>query len=260
MAGKRNKKTTTRWVISIVFVSLLVAVFIRLFVFASFRMPSSQMEGTILAGDHIGVSQLAYGVKYPSFSDNRFSICFHCFKPAQRNDIVVYQHENQMLIGRCVGLPGDTIESRGPDYFVNGKRIPKNPNIILPYRHLLTYDSIISKQIDQLSIPQRASLIDGRYKIRYMDRYEHYSLTDLLPDSISLEIYDKEQKDYRLAIPDNNYWILCDNIDASADSRHFGFIPHEYLVGKATFIWFSKDPSQSWLKGYRFERFFQSVS
>ncbi len=56
------------------------------------------------------------------------------------------------------------------------------------------------------------------------------------------------------------YWLLSDNTDASADSRHFGFIPKTHLVGKASLIWFSKEPSQGLFRGYRKNRFFTKVN
>ena len=57
----------------------------------------------------------------------------------------------------------------------------------------------------------------------------------------------------------NYYWMLSDNTEASADSRHFGFIPETHIVGKAQLIWMSKDTDQSFFKGYRNDRIFSKI-
>lgn len=251
--------SSTGRVVRVVIISLLIAGFIRLFVFASYRMPSEQMESAVLAGDFIGVNQLAYGIKYPVFSGNALSSCFYCNRTARRNDVFLYKSDGQVLIGRCAGIPGDTIESKGFDYLINGRRFAKNPNTVLPYQYNLQHDSLISATMRRLSLIRRDSVVDDSRVIRYFNRYEQYSLADALPDSVVLLAYEKEQRDYRIVIPEEQYWVLCDNIDASADSRHYGFVAHKDLIGRASFIWFSKDPSQSVLKGYRFKRFFKSV-
>lgn len=246
--------------VGVVVLALLIAGFIRLFIFASFRMPSGQMESSILSGDFIGVNQLAYGIKYPDINGKTLSDCYYCHRPAQRHDVFLYRHDGQVLIGRCVGIPGDTLEVKGFDYFINGKRFPKSPGTVLPYQYRQEYDSIVVAFMNRMDIERRDSIANQEHKVRYLNRYEHYSLADALPDSIPLLAYKKGQKDYRITIPEDQYWVLCDNIDASADSRHFGFIPHKDLIGKAVFVWFSKDPSQSWLEGYRFSRVFKTVS
>lgn len=259
MSAKENKKPAFRRAISIVLVSLLVAGFIRLFVFASFRMPSGQMENTILAGEWIGVNQLAYGVRLPEIEGNTIRRTYFCNRPVHKNDVLLYRHEGHVMIARCIGLPGDTIETKGFDYYINGKEVLQLPNIVLPYQYRMENDSLVSDQMRRQSLALRDSLTEGAYKVRYLNRYEHYALVDALPDSISLVPYSKEQKDYRIGIPKEAYWVLCDNINASADSRHFGFVRHEDLIGKANFVWFSKDPKQSLLKGYRFNRMFTPV-
>lgn len=244
---------------SIVTISLLVAGFVRFFLFASFRMPTGQMENSVLAGEFIGVNQMAYGIKFPGISGNSLTAHYVCSRPAKRNDILLYRHEGAVMIGRCVGLPGDTIEARGFDSYINGERLLQPPNTVLPYQYPLEADTVIAGLIDRLSIARRDSFADGRLMVRYLDRYEHYFLDEALPDSIPLEAYGKEQKDYRISIPEGSYWVLCDNVNLSADSRHVGFVSQEDLIGKAMFVWLSKEPGTPLWKGYRLNRIFTSV-
>ncbi len=256
--SERKKFKATRWII-IVICSLLIAWIIRSFLIESFRMPSSQMENTILPGDYILVNKTAYGIQIPPFM-SVFSGYALYSKTVGRNDVVLYKYEEDVMISRCVGLPGDTLEVKDQDYLINGNKLPQSPQVILPYEYPVENDSLVMVAMERLGISVRNSFDENGKKIRFFSKYELYLLTDnLFLDSI-FERYAKDLKEYKVCIPEGQYWMLSDNVNASADSRHFGYIPQSNLIGKAVFVWFSKDPVQDISSGYRWDRIFHKIS
>jgi signal peptidase I len=216
------------------------------------------MENTILAGDCIWVNKAAYGIKTPTITENIPSLTWRT-KPVERNDIVIYKTDSGVMISRCLGLPGDTLEVKAHDYYINGEMLLQSPQVILPYRYPASFDAEVSAAMKSLQILFRDSIDENGDKIRFFTKYEYYSIQDVL-DSLVLERDERGAKDYKVCIPDGQYWMLSDNVNASADSRHFGLIGQEDLIGRAWLVWFSKDPSQSLWDGYRWGRFFRKIS
>jgi signal peptidase I len=253
MSVKKEKWfVVRRWTI-IICCSLFLALAVRYFLLESFRMPSSQMANTILAGDYIWVDKTAYGLTIPIITEKIWA------RPVERYDIVVCKTASGVMISRCLGLPGDTLEVKAYDYYINGNRLPKSPNVILPYQYDLSSDRMVKIMMKKLQIPFRDSFDENDKKIRFLTKYEYYLLTDGL-EEVVFEPYEKDSENYRICIPQNQYWMLADNVSASVDSRHFGFVDQADLVGKACLIWFSKNPLEDGLNSYRFERFFRKIS
>jgi signal peptidase I len=256
--GKRKRLSAWRRWTTIVGSSLLLALSIRCFLLESFRMPSDQMANTILAGDRIWVDKTAYGIKMPMITP-KIPSATYLLKSVQRHDIVVYRTVAGIMISRCLGLPGDTLETKAHDYFINGEMLLQSPQIILPYQYPLSSDPKVTAAMNHLRIPIRDAFDENGKKVRFFTKYEHYLLTDAL-DGLVFERYEKDFKDYKVCIPESSYWMLSDNVGASADSRHFGLINQTDIIGKVWLVWFSKDPSENVWHGYRFNRFFRKVS
>ena len=255
---RQQQQATWAWV-KIVFFSLLVALVIRFFFFEVFRMPSAQMENTVFAGEFVGVNKAAYGMRVPYWADGGVRMRYGCFREVKRNDIIIYYYDRQVMMSRCLGLPGDTLEVKQGDYYINGAKMPQNPDVIEPYQYLPQHDSIVSAVIRERNLPLRQHAKREGMRVRFLSKYEYYLLSDALPDSVTVERFRQNEQEYKVVIPPKEYWLLSDNIKASADSRHYGFIPHECLIGRASFVLFSKDPTQGWLDGYRWTRFFKSL-
>ncbi len=293
-----------KW-LALVLLSLVIALVLRVFFVESYRVPSSQMENAVLRGDYVFVNKTAYGFRIPKIGTFHPEKVF--FKQQlKRNDIVVYK--SPLSMSRCIGLPGDSIEVKGGKYMINGTNIPQSPDAILPYKHEFRFSSVVNQNMKKLQIPFRETNVINGEKIRYLSRFEVYSLRETLPDSIKIPVYEQHNFDYKLFIPkkgyeieispqtlpiyqhiiteenDGNaivkngklyinakyatsyqfkkdyYWLLSDNAEAAADSRHFGFISENKIVGKAWMVWFSKDPSFNVLGGYRMNRVFITVN
>ncbi len=228
--------------------SLFLALIIRFFFFESFRMPSKQMETAILSGDFLLADKTAYGIRFLDKIVNP--------QKAQRNDIVVYNDSlGQVRISRCVALPGDTLEVKGSDYFVNGKKLSQNPDMIIPCFYDIQSDTEMQICMRKLNIPNRKTTYDHGNGTVFISRYELYKLKDALSDSIRLEPANENVLYYKVVIPKNSYWMLSDNSLVSEDSRHLGFIPQKDLIGKIKIVWLSKDPEENLFYGYRWNRF-----
>ncbi|OHB30435.1 MAG: signal peptidase I [Desulfuromonadaceae bacterium GWC2_58_13] len=134
------KKPWYREYAEALFVAAILALIIRTFVVQAFKIPSGSMEDTLLIGDHLLVSKFIYGVQIP-FVDGRYLTIRH----PQRGDVIVFEFpedegknffQRRDFIKRVVGIPGDTIEVRNKQVFVNGElqQIPqvihKEPNLV----------------------------------------------------------------------------------------------------------------------------------
>lgn len=118
------KSKTREWTESIV-IALVLALIIRTFFFQAFKIPSGSMEDTLLIGDHLLVNKMIYGMKVP-FSDSRFLTWRH----PQRGDVIVFEFpedrgknffQRRDFIKRVVGTPGDVVEVKNKQVFVNGE-------------------------------------------------------------------------------------------------------------------------------------------
>lgn len=199
---------------------IVVAVFaFRSMFYEPFKIPSGSMIPTLKIGDFILVNKFAYGFKVP-FSDYFTNPLYITpFKNPARGDVIVFKYPKDTSINyikRVVGLPGDTIEIRNKIVYVNGEAIA-------------------------------LSDIDGEEYIADMDekfkayKFRFYKLkTGEHEHVIQLDEENLFKPDYaKLTIPPNQFFVMGDNRDYSLDSRFWGFVPKEYIKGKALFIWFS---------------------
>lgn len=186
---------------------LLVVLVLRSFVVEPFRIPSGSMLPTLKIGDFILVNKFSYGVKLPVFNYKLFG----SGKPG-RGDIAVFQFPSdpsQDFIKRVVGLPGDLIEYRDKRLFINGKRIKYDDGG--RYAGAPRPGTIVASE--RLRDPPHSILVNRASRGR--------------PN--------------RWRVPPAHYFLMGDNRDNSNDSRAWGFVPEDRLVGKAFMIWMHWD-------------------
>ena len=114
-----KKKSTFREYLEAAVIAVLLALFIRTFIVQAFKIPSGSMEPTLLVGDHILVNKFIYGIKLPFIRKTIIPIS----KP-ERNDVVVFIYpldKSKDYIKRAIGLPGDQIEIKGQNVYINGR-------------------------------------------------------------------------------------------------------------------------------------------
>ena len=132
---KARSKSVLRETVEAVVIAVLLALFIRAFVVQAFKIPSGSMKNTLLIGDHILVNKFIYGIKIP-FANKEL---VH-FKNPKRGDIVVFQYPvdpTKDFIKRVIGVPGDTVEVKDKQVYVNNQRLDEpytvhSDNRILP--------------------------------------------------------------------------------------------------------------------------------
>jgi len=219
--AEKSQKRSGGWgeTISVIVQALLLALVIRTFFFQPFSIPSGSMRPTLLEGDYLFVTKWAYGYSKNSlpFSPPIFSGRIWGGEPT-RGDVVVFKFPpNPSLdyIKRVVGLPGDRIQMRGGQLFINDVAVPRekvgeinNPDIT---------------EVDRPVEVWRETLPNG----------VSYDTLDLTPNGLG----DNTRE---FVVPAGHYFMMGDNRDNSSDSRFsVGFVPAENLIGRANIIFFS---------------------
>ncbi len=211
---RRAKDERDPWYIDLprsLFPVILAVLVIRSFIVEPFRIPSGSMIPTLLPGDFILVNKFAYGIRLPVAHNKVISV-----GEPERGDVVVFRYPkdpSQDYIKRVVGLPGDEIVYRDKRLYVNGE--------------LMEQAALGDYQGDPL-VSLRREAIDG---------VEHQLLVhERAPD-----------RPEQLRVPEDSYFMMGDNRDRSSDSRVWGFVPEENLVGEAFLIWMSWDMDEGGL-------------
>lgn len=191
---------------------LLLVFLLRAFLFEPFRIPSGSLEPTLLVGDFILVNKFDYGVRLPvihkKIMDNH---------TPQRGDIMIFRwppNPAYDFIKRVIGVPGDHIKYIDKELYVNGQKMPQE----------FLQDTMAREEdgAEWKALEKREDLAGFKHRIM------------INPDRSSQNFED-------IVVPPGMYFMMGDNRDDSADSRFFGFVPEENIVGKAVMIWMSWD-------------------
>ncbi len=192
---------------------LLLVFLLRGFVIEPFRIPSNSMMPTFLTYDFLLVDKISYGLHLPVSNQELIDI-----GDPQRGDVVVFRYPNYEaepvykgadFIKRVIGLPGDVIEYINDQLVVNGRKIA--------YKKIGTYQGI-----------EAGTEMSG---------YRHFrELLDDNPHDVLLHP-NGASKGVKTFVPRGHYLVMGDNRAHSSDSRFWGFVPEEYIVGRAFYIW-----------------------
>jgi signal peptidase I len=172
-----------------------------------FVIPSVSMEDTLLRGDHVLVDKLTYA------PEGALSQYILPYRRLHRGDIVVFRWPmdiRQNYVKRLIGMPGDRIRIANKQLFLNGR----------PLREPYTV-----------------------HRTSYFDSYRDNFPSDpnvRLPDH-ALQMLERNVKNGELVVPAGMYFVMGDNRDNSSDSRYWGLVPRENIIGKPLVIWWSYD-------------------
>jgi hypothetical protein len=203
---------------------IILAVFLlRSFVFEPFRIPSGSMIPTLRIDDLILVNKFTYGIRLPVFNTRVTQ-----GNPIQRGDVVVFHYPLQPsldYIKRVVGLPGDEVTYLNKQITVNGQPVPQTPDgefldkSTVQYFRQMQETPAPGKQHNIIVDDQRPTLIPS------VTQFPHRDLCQYSIEGV------------RCKVPPGHYFMMGDNRDNSLDSRYWGFVPDDYIVGKAFFVW-----------------------
>ncbi|RYD16789.1 MAG: signal peptidase I [Lysobacteraceae bacterium] len=199
---------------------LLLILLFRSFIAEPFKIPSGSMMPTLLVGDFILVNKFAYGLRLPVLDRKILDV-----GEPERGDVFVFrypQNPKEDYIKRVIGLPGDEITYRNKTLFVNGVEVAETDlgNYVGP------------------SEPGR-NLGSARVLNEKLGEVEHRILE--IPNA-----WIGHEGSWK--VPEGHYFAMGDNRDSSADSRFWGFVPEQNLVGRAFVIW------MNWHNGIDFSR------
>jgi len=213
-------KSKLRQNIEAIIVAIALALFIRTFIVQPFKIPSGSMIPTLLVGDHLLVSKFMYGTRIP-FTD-RFIL--PGIRGIERGDVIVFiypDYENDSskrgihYIKRVIGLPGDSIDIRGRNLYINGEEVPLK--FLGDY-----YDERSGSRYDEYE----EDLFGKRHSVIYEKDREYTQKGDYIPVA---------------EVPEGHVFVMGDNRDNSQDSRFWGYVPVENIEGKAFIIHWSWD-------------------
>lgn len=196
--------------------------FLRSFLYEPFKIPSSSMVPTLLVGDLILVNKFTYGIRLPVINKKIVEV-----NHPQRGDVMVFKYPKDIsldYIKRVVGVPGDKIVYKNKRLTVNGRSVAYQalPDY-LDEEHL----SYSKQYIETLPGVTHKILNDERAPsfVPNPDAFPQHELCTYTIDGFSC------------TVPSGHYFMMGDNRDNSLDSRYWGFVPDENIVGKAFFVW-----------------------
>jgi len=200
---------------------ILAVFFLRSFLFEPFKIPSGSMVPTLLVGDLILVNKFHYGVRLPVLNKKIVSN-----NEVKRGDVMVFRFPEDTsidFIKRVAGIPGDEVSYLNQKLYINGQLAPTQPQGDYYDEDGITYRprflEKLGEQDHQILVnPQRPQLFRP-------DNFPYLDNCKYSPEGVTCKV------------PAGHYFMLGDNRDNSRDSRFWGFVPDENIVGKAFFVW-----------------------
>jgi signal peptidase I len=173
----------------------------------AYVIPTGSMEDTLLIGDHLLVDKLAFA---PSGPVSRHLLPYSDVK---RGDIIVFRYPvdiRQTFVKRCIGVPGDRIRVVNKEVYRNGVKLDE------PYKY------------------NKTDYIDA-----YRDNFP--GEPNVMVDRRAVDMLQNHTVNGEVVVPPNSYFAMGDNRDSSLDSRYWGFVPRENIIGKPLIIYWSYD-------------------
>lgn len=206
-SSKKKKPEHQRGTIAEWTVTILLLLFGTTTLVQAFVIPTGSMEDTLLIGDHLLVDKLTYA---PSGPISKYVLPYNS---VDRGDIIVFRYPmdiSQTFVKRVVGVPGDRIQIVNKQVHLNGRPLEE------PYKF---------------------------HKTDYVDSYR-----DNFPGAPNVRLYERAQEmlenhvvNGEVVVPPHAYFAMGDNRDSSLDSRYWGFVPRENIIGKPLIIYWSYD-------------------
>jgi signal peptidase I len=201
-----QRSAISEWTVTVILLLFLTTTLVQAFV-----IPTGSMEDTLLIGDHLLVDKLAYAPPGP--------VSKHLlpYTEPKRGDIIVFRYPvdiSQTFVKRCMGVPGDRIRLVNKELYLNGVKLNE------PY---------------------------AVHKMDYLDSYRDNfpSEPNVSVDRRAIDMLENHVVNGEVVVPPNSYFAMGDNRDSSLDSRYWGFVPRENIIGKPLVVYWSYDAPTS---------------
>jgi signal peptidase I len=211
-----NDDTTLSEYLESLLVTVLLALFATTFILQAFKIPSPSMETTLLVGDHLLVNKFIFG-GHGAWYEKLLP-----YRPLERGDIIVFKYPYQdhtHYVKRVIGLPGDHLKIVDQRVFINGKVLNE------PY---VTHDPNVGYDPLNYNFPPKGVQL--------------YS-SPMVPEWATT--FRKYVQDDEIVVPPGKYFAMGDNRDHSADSRYWGFVDRDAIMGRQFLIYWSVDASSA---------------
>ncbi len=221
---KRGRKEVDDWMGGIQWLcsTVVLAVFVITFLAQAFQIPSESMENTLLIGDYLLVDKVHYG-------EGGIWNWLMPYTPIHRGDIIVFRypvHPQQHFVKRVVGVPGDRVHLFRGKVFVNGKALDDAAFAIHKSRQFDSY---------------RDNFPSGNYISPEVNSSWWVEMHNVLHNG-------------EIVVPPGHFFVLGDNRDESLDSRYWGFVPRENIIGRPFLIYWSVQREETAASDDRLER------
>ncbi len=219
-----KKTSTATSFLKDLFPILLVVWIVRSFIIQPYRVPTGSLEPTVMPGDFIAVKEFSYGLRLPVLHTKIIPT-----GEPKRGQIAVFRwpkNPKKVFVKRVIGTPGDHLVYKNKILYLNGKEQPQK----------FLYTTVDRSAWGQPIVQVRQENLNG---IKHL---------------IYVRPYGGETKDYDLVVPKGHYFMMGDNRDDSDDSRDWGFVPEDHLIGQAFGIWMSWDKDKWHIRWHRIGR------
>lgn len=207
-------------------INILILLFGTTTLVQAFIVPTPSMDATVRVGDHLLVDKLSYA---PAGAISKYLLPY---TPIKRGDVIVFRYPvniDENYVKRVMGVPGDHIHLVNDEVYLNGKKL------VEPYvRHIPAIQRPYAAEFP--SIPPGFD-VEPKERAR------------------AQEMFDQNVVNGELVVPEGQYFAMGDNRDDSADSRYWGLVPRDYVIGKPLFIFWSYDAQTEDLVGFTANHF-----
>lgn len=223
-------------------VTLVMAIFGMTFILQAVTVPTGSMQNTILVGDYLLVNKFI-------FSPGGQSLPFLPQREIARGDIIVFKYPGNKVdprkdssrglipyqinyVKRVIGLPGESIEFKNNQVFINGQLLSE---------HRITGDADDDQSaLETQDTSERKP--DEKWDVYYSEETMKYTQTGR---TLSRPGYEFGVQNKPMVVPENSFFVMGDSRDNSEDSRYWGFVPRELVIGRAMFVYWSCDRGAS---------------
>ena len=235
-------KSTIREYFESFAVTLVMAIFGMTFILQAVTVPTGSMQNTILVGDYLLVNKFI-------FTPGGYELPFLPQRAIERGDIIVFKYPGNKVhpendssrklvpyqinyVKRVIGLPGETVEFRDNQVFINGQLLPEH--------------RVIGDADDNISALDVSEFEERREGENYNAYYSKDTMDAVKAgQKLSRRGYEFGVAGKPMKVPDNQFFVMGDSRDNSEDSRYWGFVPRELIIGRAMFVYWSCDRGTS---------------